>query len=590
MVSPRNRLNFGFQHLRMLRKSNHYCSEQDIRNLCKQGRLKEALQHLQHDDQRVVNPFTYASFFHACVKRNGFAEGKQLHTHMKKQGFIRNTMVQSSLVTMYAKCGCLAEAHGILNQMCEADDFSWTSMMAAYCKHGSPEKALVLLNQMKKTAAKPSNYTFASVLPACAKLGVLKEGSGIHGCIIRSGFDSDVFVQSALVDMYAKCASMEDARRVFDQMSQRDVVSWNAMISGFAQNGRLDEAVCMFEKMPQPDVISWNAVIAGYAQNGDAEKAMKLFQKMPNRDNASWNTVIGVCVQGGKSEEALRLFKHMQLEGVKPNPKTFASVLPACGELAALELGTEIHQDIVQSGLESEFILQSALMDMYAKCGSLEKAHELFNRMRYQNTVSWTSMIAGYAMHGRGREALELFGEMQKSGVKANHVTFVCVLTACCHVGLVEEGQKYFDSMSQDFHIVPQMENYVCMVDLFGRAGRLDEAYDFIKKMSIKPDTTVWRCLLAACYVHNNIMLGEQVAKHLFELEPENASPYVVLSNLYATAGRWNDMENVRRRMKEMGVRKTPACSWIEVEGQVHAFLVGNALAIHPEMQEIYES
>ncbi|XP_057844167.1 pentatricopeptide repeat-containing protein At2g03880, mitochondrial [Cryptomeria japonica] len=562
MAPSRNPLHLLFEQVRKfntmpMNVAQPNDSNQYIRNLCKEGHLKKTLQILHLTDSRLINPFTYAFLLHACVKQKAFAEGKQLHSHMNDQGFVPNIMVQSALVTMYAKCGDVAEARGIFDNMDEPDPCSWTSMIAAYCKCGLPEEAFVLLNQMKKTGVKPSEYTFASVLPACSQLGALKEGIEIHSDIIRSGFQSDMYVQSALVDMYVKCGRMKDACRVFDRMPERDAVSWNSMIAGYAQNGHLNKAVSLFEKMPEPpDVITWNAVIAGYVQNGDPEKALSLFDKMKRK-------------------------------GVKPDSTTFATILPACAKLAALELGTEIHQDIIQSGVDSDVVLESALVDMYAKCASLDKARKVFDRMPERNTFSWTSMVGGYAKNGQAKAALELFGQMQQSGVKPNYVTFVCVLSACCHVGLVEEGQKYFDSMIRDYHIMPEMHNYACMVDLFGRAGRLDEAYDFIKKMPIEPDVVLWRCLLGACRIHMNIMLAERVAEHLFKVDPSNDMPYMLLSNIYAAAGRWHDKENVQRLMKDRGVKRTPGCSWIEVQKYMHVFLVGDTT--HPQTQEIYE-
>jgi pentatricopeptide repeat protein len=349
------------------------------------------------------------------------------------------------------------------------------------------------------------------------------------------------------------------------------------MIAGYAQNGYVDEALKLFLKMPNQSLVSWNAMIAGYAQNGFVDEALKLFQKIPWQTVESWNAMIAGYAQNGHGQEALKLFEQMQVAGMKLNAKTFASALPACASLAALEKGKEIHEEITKSGLETDIFVASALVHMYAKCGSIDHARNVFDKMRKRDVVSWTAMIEGYAIHGCGKEALKLFEQMQHCGVKPNHITLVGVLSACCHAGLVEEGRQYFDCMSQHYHITPRMEHYSCMVDLLGRAGHLDEAEDFVNKMPIKPDATVWRCLLGACRAHNNIELGKRVAEYLFELDPDNASPYLQLANIYATAGRWDGLQKVRKMMNERQVKKEPGCSWIEVNKQVYAFLVGDS-------------
>jgi pentatricopeptide repeat protein len=275
--------------------------------------------------------------------------------------------------------------------------------------------------------------------------------------------------------------------------------------------------------------------------------------------------MIAAYAQNGQGEEALQLFRQMQLAGVKPNLKTFTSVLPACANLAALEQGKEIHKEIIRNRFKSDVFVGSALVDMYAKCGSLEHAQDEFYKICHPNVVSWNAMIAGYAMHGHGKEALQLFEQMQYSGTNPDSVTFISVLSACCHAGLVKEGCHYFDSMNQYYHITPTREHYGCMIDLLGRAGRLYEAQDLISKMPIKPDASMWGCLLAACRTHNNIKLGKYVAGCILELDPENTTPYVLLSNMYAEAGRWDGIEEVRKMMKDRGLKKKRGCSWIEI-------------------------
>eukprot|EP01018_Ginkgo_biloba_P012485 Gb_18788 [translate_table: standard] len=532
------------------------------------------------------NQFTFASVLTACSNLAALEQGMEIHKEIIRSGFQIDVFVGSSLVEMYAKCGIIEKACNLFDRMPQRDAVSWNTMIAGYTQNGLVDEALKvfqampkpdvvswnvmiagytqngqgvealnLFQQMQQTGVNPDSRTFASVLPACANLATLEQGMEIHEQIITNGFHSDAFVESALVDMYAKCGSIEKARRVFDKMHQRNTISWTVMIAGYTNNGLVDQALKIFQEMPKPDVVSWTAMIAGYVQNGQGADALKLFQQM-------------------------------QLAGVKPNSNTFASILPACANLASLEQAMEIHEDIIRSGFQSDVFVESALLDMYAKCGKIKMAHNLFVKMHQRSGVSWTAMIAGYAMHGCSKEALELFEQMQYSGIKPNQVTLLCVLSACRHAGLVDEGRQYFDCMSKYYHITPAMEHYACMVDLLGRAGRLDEAQEFINKMPIKPDATVWSCLLGACRIYSNIELGEHAAKHLFLLDSKNTTPYVLLSSIYAAAGRWDDSENVWRMMKERRVEKMPGCSWIEVDKQVHAFLVGDRS--HPQTKQIY--
>eukprot|EP01018_Ginkgo_biloba_P001347 Gb_16635 [translate_table: standard] len=562
-------------------------SSEDVTTVCKQGRLTDAL-HILHVCDEAVSTSTYDALLQVCLHKKSLPEGKLVHAHMIEAGFkCQDVSLGNKIVTLYTKCECLLDARRVLDQMPILNVVSWTAMIAAYVRHGHSEEALSLFYRMQlMDNCQPNQFTFASILPACGNLESLEQGMEIHEEIIRRGFQSDVFVGNALVDMYAKCGSIENARTVFEKMDQRSVVSWNAMIAGYAQTGRVEEALKLFQKMPERNVVSWTAMIAGYAKNGFVDDALQLFQKMPERNVVSWTAMIAGYAQNGYAEEALKFFRQMLLEGVKPNSNTFASVLPACINLAALEQGKDIHEEILRSGFQSDVFVGSALIDMYAKCGSIENARDVFDKMPQRNVVSWNVMIAGYALHGLSTEALKLFEQMQHSGTNPNHVTFLGVFSACCHAGLVDEGRQYFDRMRERHHITPAMEHYSCMVDLLGRAGRLDEAQDFINKMPIKPGATVWGCLLGACRIHNNIELGQHVADHLFELETEDAAPYVLMSNIYAAAGRWDDIEKVWKTMNDRKVKKKPGCSWIEVNKQVHTFFVGDRS--HPQTQEIY--
>jgi pentatricopeptide repeat protein len=554
----------------------------------KQGFAEEALR-LFNEMQRVdieVDERTFASVLPVCAKLAALQQGEEIHEYIIRSGFHSNIFLGNALLDMYVKCGRLEDACKVFDKMPERDVVSWnamiagysrngeiyealkvfqkmpqrnvvswTAMIAAYASHGHGDEALALFYQMLQMCIQPNQFTYASVLQACANLAALEHGKEIHEDIIMNGFRSDIFVGNALVDMYSKCGRAHDAFKVFDKMPKRDMVSWTAMVTGYAQNGFMDKALDLFQHMPERNLFSWNAMIAGYAQNGPFN-------------------------------EALKFFRQMQLTSVKPSLVTLASVISACANMVALREGEEIHEDIIRSGCMSDVFLGSSLIDMYAKCGSIDDACKVFSRIPRQDTISWTAMIIGYAMHGSGKDAVHLFEQMQHSGTKPDHVTFLGVLSACCHAGLVDDGWQYFNCMSEDYHMAPAVEHYCCMVDLLGRAGHLDEARDFINKMPITPDAAVWASLLGACRIHSNTMLAEEVAQRLLETDPQNAAHYVLLSNIYASVGRWDGLKKVRTLMQERGVMKMPGCSWIEVNNKVHTFVVGDKS--HSQTEIIY--
>lgn len=465
---------------------------------------------LQRPDTQVV-PEIYCFLFNSSSKSTSIIEGKLVHAHMIKTETNPNTCVETKLVIMYAKRGCLKDARLVLNRMQTHNVFSWTAMIGRSAKNRGCEEAVGVFRQMQKVGIKPCAFSIASVLPACANLGALDYGKELHAYAIQNGFESDVFVGSCLVDLYAKCGNLEDARNVFDKMCHRNVVSWNALIAGYAHGGQGSEALQLFRQM-QLDGIA-----------GD------LF---------SWNTAIMCCAQNGRGDEAMKLFCQMQLAGVRPNPATIVSVLPACANSVALEQGREIHAHVFGNGFESDLYAASALVDMYAKCGCVEEARQVFDDMPQRNAISWSAMIAGYAKNGYAEDALALFHQMKEVGIVPNHVTFTGVLSACGHAGLLDEGLQYFDNITKDYQLVPSLEHYACIVDLLGRSGCLDKARDFIITMPLKPDAYIWGILLGACRIHCNVELGEFAAKHLSELDPENTGNCVLLSNIYAAAGR----------------------------------------------------
>ncbi|KAJ7540063.1 hypothetical protein O6H91_10G000500 [Diphasiastrum complanatum] len=597
-----------------------------IAGYAQNGLGKEALALYEQMKQEGMQPnnVTFVLLLKACASLAALEQGKQLHSEIIKRGFQSDVVVGNTLVDMYAKCGCTEDARELFDNMNERDAVSWIAMIAGYAQNGLGKEALALYEQMKQEGVQPDNVTFVLLLKACASLAALEQGRQLHSDIIKRGFQSDVIVGSTLLNMYAKCGCTEDARELFDNMSERNVVSWTAMIAGYAQNGLGKEALALYEQMKQEgmqpnnvtfvlllkacasladleqgkqlhseimkrgfqsDVVVGNTLVDMYAKCGCTEDAHELFDNMSERDLVSWNAMIAGYAQNGLGKEALALYEQMKQEGMQPNNVTFVLLLKACANLAALEQGKQLHFEIIKRGFQSDVVVGNTLVDMYAKCGCTEDARELFENMSERDVVSWNAMIAGYAQNGLAQEALALFEQMQGEGTKPGEVTYISVLSACAHSGLVDQGRYVFDSMCKNHGVTPTKEHYACMVDLLGRAGYLAYAELFINKMPIQPDSVVWMTLLGAARNHGHVEIGRRAFDRVVKLEPKNAAPYVLLSNIYAAAGKKDELAKIRNEMKEAGVKKMPGCSWIEVDNQLHAFVVGDAT--HPQSKEI---
>ncbi|KAJ7298214.1 hypothetical protein O6H91_Y009900 [Diphasiastrum complanatum] len=463
----------------------------------------------------------------------------------------------------------------------------------------------MLLKQMKIECLKPDGRTFVSLLMACANAGALEQGKQIHIDVVNSGYGSDVFVLNALLDMYIKCHSPRDAHEVFGSMNRRDVISFTTIIGGSIKHGDSKEALKLFHQMKREglkadglafvyalnacanlkaleygkqvhaeilecgllsDIFVGNALINLYAKCGCLDQARDVLMAIPRRDVISWTTITAGFVKHKKFKEAIELCERMKQEGLKPDKVTFVSLLNACASTAALQEGKQAHADILDAGFEKDIFVSNALIDMYGKCGSLKDARKVFDEMPERDTISWTAMIASYTTHGDGAEAFHLFRLMQHESIEPDEVTFVSVLTGCSHVGLLDEGCSLFESMFIEYKLTPMLEHYGCMIDLFGRSGRLQEAYNYLTTMPLSPDVKLWKALLGACKVHGNLELAESVTAHIFQLQPQESAAYVMLSNMYAAAGRWNEKVNLRQSMDKRGVNKQPAHSIVERE------------------------
>lgn len=441
----------------------------------------------------------------------------------------------------------------------------------------------------------PDNYTFPCVLKACSVWKHLMVGLEVHCKAVKSGLDRNLFVGNALITLYSKCHRLDYARWVFDGMGiWKDVVAWNAMIAGYAQNGKFHLAMGLCEEMVEskkmkPDDGTMASVLPAMIKNdrnGNIDLIRRMFDEMPDKGLISWNAMIAICVGNGLAAEAVELFTKMMVsDKIKPDVVTIASILPACGDLSALLLGTRIHKEY-RSIIAGNLVLENALIDMYSKCGCLKSAEEVFGSMKSKDVISWTSMISGHGMSGHGESAMKLFGQMVESGLRPDHIAFVSILSACSHSGLLEQGRRYFKSMIENHHITPTIEHLSCMVDLLGRSGNLEEALSFIHEMQIDPNERVWGTLLSCCRVYSNTKVGLIAADELTKLVPEQPGYFVLLSNVYAKAGRWADVASVRRTMKDKGLKKTPGCSNVEYDNKVHKFVAGDTS--HPQSKAIY--
>ncbi|XP_010277362.1 PREDICTED: pentatricopeptide repeat-containing protein At4g22760 [Nelumbo nucifera] len=564
------------------------------------------------------------SLLKKCENAN---HAKQIHAQILTNGLYQLHPLLLHQILLSA-CDFTEYVQLILFHLPNPDVFSWAFTIRYFSQHGRFKDAIALYVRMHRLVPCPSTFAVSSALKACARIAHTMGGTAIHAQVHKYGYSNDVYVQTALVDLYSKLGDTRMAQLLFDNMAERNVVSWNSILSGYLKAGELTMARRIFDEIPMKDVVSWNSMVSGYAKAGDMENATSLFQQMPERNSASWNAMIGGYVDCGNIEaarrffndmpqrsnvswitmiagyskcgdvdsarylfdqmgdkdlpswnamiscyaqnsqpkEALHLFNKMRKSnvGVQPDEMTLASIISACSQLGDLRFGLWIESYMRRLGIKPDDHLLTALIDLYAKCGSIDKAYELFCSLRKKDLVAYSAMILGCGINGRAPEAIRLFKEMLADNIHPNAVTFTGLLTAYNHAGLVEEGYQCFNSMTSEHGILPSSDHYGIMVDLLGRAGRLQEALEIISSMPMQPHAGVWGALLLACGLHCNIELGEIAAQHCFELEPDTSGYYSLLANIYASVGRWDDAKRLRKVMEEKRLTKIPGCSWTE--------------------------
>ncbi|XP_043690786.1 pentatricopeptide repeat-containing protein At5g59600-like [Telopea speciosissima] len=527
------------------------------------------------------------SLLQSCMRAKALKPGKQIHALLLSSGADTNVeSLNSKLVGVYAGCGDVESATVIFEQIHRPSVFAWNWMISASAFQGNCENAIRYFSRLLQAGIFPNRFTFSYSLKACVGMMDINKGKEFHCAIYRMGFESDVSVTNALIDMYSKCGGMDFARRLFDGMSQRDVATWTSMICGYSFGKNLEQSAILFEQIKlenlEPNHFTWNAMIAGYAQNGDCNRAFVLFSRMKETglfpDLVTWNAMIAGFTQNHESTKAIELFREMLVSGLKPNPVTISGLLPAFGLMGSLHRGRQIHGLIYRTGLDINVFTSTALIDMYSKCGSVKDACNVFDRIAVKNVASWNAMIGCYGKHGMVDASIELFKIMQEESVKANQVTFTCLLSACGHGGLVEKGLEIFRSMKEKYSTEFSNEHYACIVDLLCRSGRLEEAYDLVKEIPMEINDSIAGAFLNGCRIHGRSDLAKQMAEMIVAMELKRPGGFVTLSNIYAADGEWEGVETVRRLMKEKSVVKKPGYSWLEKKDELVRFKVGKSV------------
>ncbi|XP_028760883.1 putative pentatricopeptide repeat-containing protein At1g68930 [Neltuma alba] len=528
---------------------------------------------------------------------------------------------------MYSRCGELGHAIKLFDKMPQRNVVSWTAMITGFSQNSRFREALSTFCLMRNAGKALTQFAFSSVLRACVSLESIELGTQMHSLAMKCGFSNEIFVGSNLADMYSKCGMMYDACNVFNEMPFKDQVLWTSLIDGYVKNGDCEEALISYKKMTgddilidqhvlcstlsacrslkssdlgksihstivklgfESDTILVNALIDMYSKSRDMESASKIFQTDSQcRNIVSYTALIDGYVEMGQIENALSTFVDLRRQGIEPNEFTFSSLVNACANQAALEHGIQLHGQVVKSNFDRDPYVASTLVDMYGKCGLFDHSTQVFEEIENPNNIAWNSLLGAFAQHGLGRNAIETFQQMIEKGIKPNAITFVSLLIGCSHTGMVEEGLNFFHSMDKIYGVMPREEHYSCVIDLLGRAGKLKEAEDFINNMPFEPNAFGWCSLLGACKIHGDKERGKIAAEKLVKLEPENSGTHVLLSNIYAKEGQWEDVRSLRKMMRDENIKKLPGYSWVDIQNKTHIF--GAEDWSHPQKKEIYE-
>ncbi|XP_023544313.1 putative pentatricopeptide repeat-containing protein At3g47840 isoform X1 [Cucurbita pepo subsp. pepo] len=572
-----------------------------------------------------IDPFVLSLGFKACGLGLNCSYGTNLHGFSIKTGLVNSVFVGSALLDMYMKIGEVGRSCEVFDEMPTRNTVTWTAVITGLVRAGYNEKGLAYFSEMGRSKVEYDSYAYAIALKASADSGALNHGRAIHTQTLKKGFDESSFVANSMATMYNKCGKLDYGLYMLGKMRAPDVVSWTTIVTTYVQMGKEECGIQAFRRMKDSNVIpneyTFAAVISGcanlarlkwgeqlhahvlrvgflnalsvansimtmYSKCGELASVSKVFCSMNFKDVITWSTIIAAYSQVGYGKEAFEYLSQMRSEGPKPNEFALASVLSVCGSMAILEQGKQLHAHVLSVGLEQTAMVCSALIIMYAKCGSITEASKIFMDSLKDDIISWTAMISGYAEHGHSQEAIELFESIQKVGLRPDSVTFIGVLTACSHAGMVDLGFHYFNSMSKDYHITPSKEHYGCMIDLLCRAGRLNDAESLIRSMPFQRDDVVWSTLLRACRIHGDVDCGQRAAAEVLKLNPNCAGTHITLANIFAAKGKWKEAANIRMIMKSKGVVKEPGWSSIKLKDSVFAFVAGDRSL--PQGEDIY--
>ncbi|PHU04315.1 Pentatricopeptide repeat-containing protein [Capsicum chinense] len=589
-----------FVHRHYTTSATFLTKDSQIIHLCRTSLLSQAINLLNTTQKISKKPIIYATLIQTSTKTHSFNNGLQFHAHVIKTGLETDRFVGNSLLALYFKLGSkFLDTRRFFDEMIYKDVVAWTSMITGYVRVGDAEMSLRMYLDMVELGFEPNGYTLSAVIKACSEIGKLKLGCGFHGVVVTRGYEGNNVIVSALVDMYGKNCDLGSAVKVFDELPEPDAVCWTSVISALTRNELHDEALGLFYTMHRryglaPDLFTFGSVVNAlgnsgrlrqgrevhakivtsglcgnvvvdsslvdmYAKCGVVDESRSVFDRMDKRNSVSWCALMGGYCQTGEFHTVIELFRMMG----EVDLYSFGTVLRACAGLAALQSGKEVHCQYLRKGGWSDVIVDSALVDLYAKCGFDNYAYVVFCQMKVRNSVTWNSMISGFAQNGKGAEAIVVFEEMISEGVKPDYITFIAVLFACSHCGMVDEGRKYFLSMINQYSIKAHIEHYSCMVDLLGRVGEVEEAESLILGAEFRNDASLWAALLGACTSSTNPSVAERIAKKMIELNPDYHLSYVLLANVYRAVGRWADALEIRRQMQEKRVNKITGKSWI---------------------------
>ncbi|CAK9182321.1 unnamed protein product [Ilex paraguariensis] len=590
------------------------------------------LYHLMLTQGMVPDNFTYPLILKACSGLSAVEQGRKVQEliqfNEKQYNLKPNIYVYCAMIDMFAKCGSWSEAWMLFENMPEKDLASWTAIVCGTVHNGESLQAILLFRRMRAQGVRPDSVIMATVLPACGRLEAKQVGMTLQGCAVRSGFHGDLFVSNALMDMYCKCGDTHEASLIFCSMVYKDTVSWSTLIAGYSQNYQYRHSIELYLDMISSgvrtnevtaasvlpgfaklkllkqgkelhnyilkqgfecDVVVGSTLIDMYFNCGSRREAEHIFESMSDRDITIWNSIIAGCVSSEDFDSVFRIFRRIWKSKLTPNSITLVSILPICGKMGTLKWGKEIHGCATRMSLGMAVSVGNSLVDMYCKCGYLEIGVKVFHQMMQKNVVTYNTIISAYGFYGYAEEALRFFHQMNAAKIRPNKVTFVGLLSACSHAGLVDRGWFLYNSMTRDYRVLPDMEHYSCMVDLLGRAGQLVDACKFIGRMPVEAELNVLGSLLGACRIHNKAELADFIGKQIFEkeLEDDSSGYHVLLSNIYASTERWEDAAKVRTMIKGKSLIKIAGRSWIQIGFGIYMF--NSRDTMHPEFNKIQQ-